>query len=139
MRRIFLSLVVLTFLITLSGCGTMGNFRSANVTSVELSEANFNYVARDLEGSSMQGYLLGVSAPQGSDLHTFGLIKVSGSDKPYADAVQDLWNKYRDKYGDTSGKKLALVNIRQDYRTLNILVYTEAHYFITADVIEFTK
>ena len=117
----------------------MGTFLANNITNVVLSQSNFNIVARDLQGKAMQGYLFGVSAPQGSDLNTFALIKVSGVEKPYAAAVQDLWNKYREKYGDIEGKKLALVNIRQDTETLNTLIYTEARYFITADVVEFIE
>jgi hypothetical protein len=46
---------------------------------------------------------------------------------------------YREKYGSTEGKKLALINIRQDSKVLNTLVYTQAEYFITADVIEFIE
>ena len=139
MKQFTLSLIALTFLFALSACGTMGTFRANNITNVVLSQPNFNIVARDLQGTAMQGYLFGVSAPQGSDLNTFALIKVSGAEKPYAAAVQDLWNKYREKYGDIEGKKLALVNIRQDTETLNTLIYTEARYFITADVVEFIE
>ena len=139
MKKIFLSLVSITLLISISGCGTMGTFRANNITNVELSQPNFNIVARDLQGSAMQGYLFGISVPQGSDISTFALIKIAGVEKPYASAVKDLWNNYREKYGDIEGKKLALVNIRQDTETLNTLVYTEAKYYITADVVEFIE
>ena len=139
MKKFILSLTFITLVILISGCGTMGSFRANNITNVELSQANFNIVARDLQGSAMQGYLFGVSAPQGSDVSTFGLIRISGVENPFAYAVKDLWNKYREKHGDIEGKKLALVNIRQDTETLNLLVYTEAKYFITADVIEFVE
>lgn len=139
MKKVILALIVLTYLLALSGCGTMGTFRANNITNVVLSKPNFNIVARDLQGTAMQGYLFGVSAPQGQDLNTFALIKVSGDEKPYAAAIKDLWNNYREKYGDIEGKKLALVNIRQDTETLNTLIYTEARYFITADVVEFVE
>ena len=117
----------------------MGSFRANNVTNVELSEANFTIVARDLQGSAREGYLFGVSAPQGSDINTFGLIKISGDEKPYATAVKNLWKNYQEKYGDITGKNLVLVNIRQDNEMLNTLIYTEVKYFITADVVEFTE
>ena len=139
MKKIILSLVSITLLLSLSGCGTMGSFRANHVTVVELSQPNFNIVARDMQGSSIQGYLFGISVPQGSDINTFGLIKVSGVEKPFDAAIKDLWNNYREKYGDTEGKKLALVNVRQDTETLNTLVYTEAKYFISADVVEFVE
>jgi len=140
MKKIILSLLIATVLILFSSCGTMGTFKANNVTNVELSQANYNIVAKDLEGSASQGYLIGVSAPgYGSDVGIVGLIKVSGEDKPYALAVKRLWDSYKEKYGDPEGKKLALVNIRQDTKVLNTLVYTEATIFITADVVEFTE
>ena len=106
---------------------------------MELSEANFKIIARDIQGSAMQGYLLGFSVPQGPDINTFALVKINGVDKPFASAVTDLWNNFQEKYGLIEGKNLALVNIRQDTETLNTIVYTEAHYFITADVVEFIE
>lgn len=138
MKKAIASLIVIILLISLTGCGTMGSFRANNVTNVELSKANFNIVARDLQGSAKEGYLFGVSAPQGSDINTFGLIKISGDEKPYAAAVKNLWKDYQEKYGDIKEKNLVLVNIRQDNEMINTLIYTEVKYFITADVVEFT-
>ncbi len=57
----------------------------------------------------------------------------------YDDAIQNLWNNYKLKYGDIEGKKLVLANIRIDNDMLNLLVYTHTELFITADVIEFTE
>lgn len=139
MKKIIVSLVVITLLISMTGCGTMGSFRANNITNVELSQANFNIVARDLQGAAREGYLFGVSAPQGSDINTFGLIKISGDEKPYATAVKNLWKNYQEKYGDIKGKNLVLVNIRQDTEMLNTFIYTEVKYFITADVVEFNE
>jgi len=141
MKKFFLFLVLGIFMLAFTGCGSMGAFRANNVTSVELSKANFTIVARDIEGSAMQGYLFGISAPaaQGSDIATIGLIKVSGDDKPYASALKRLWDNYKEKYGDPDGKKLALINVHQDSKVLNTLVYTEATIFITADVVEFIE
>ena len=139
MKKIIYALVFITLLVLLSGCGTGGAFHTNHVTSVELSQPNFNIVARDMNGSAMQGYLIGVSVSQGSDIGTFALIKITGVEKLYDTAIKDLWNNYREKYGDTEGKKLVLVNIRQDTEILNTLVYTQAKYFITADVVEFVE
>lgn len=139
MKKIILSLVSITLLVSLSGCGTGGAFRANHITNVELSQPNFNIVARDLQGSSMQGYLIGASYSQGSDVGTFAFFKITGVEKLYDAAIKELWNNYREKYGDTEGKKLALVNIRQDSEVLNTIVYTQAKYFITADVVEFVE
>jgi hypothetical protein len=139
MKKIIASLIVFTLMISLTGCGTMGSFRANNVTNVELSKANFNIVARDLQGSAREGYLFGVSASNGFDINTFGLIKISGDEKPYATAVKNLWKNYQEKYGDIKGKNLVLVNVRLDNEMINTLIYTEVKYFITADVVEFTE
>jgi len=139
MKKIFVLLISIPLLVLLSGCGTGGAFQATHVTSVELSQPNFNIVARDLHGTAMQGYLLGISISQGSDVGTFAFFKVAGVEKLYDTAIKDLWNNFRENYGDTKGKKLALTNIRQDSEILNTIVYTQANYFITADVIEFIE
>ena len=107
MKKIIFLLISIALVVLLSGCGTGGAFQTTHVTNVELSKPNFNIVVRDLQGSSMQGYLIGVSISQGSDVGTFALIKVSGVEKLYDTAIKDLWNNYREKYGDPEGKKLA--------------------------------
>ncbi len=139
MKKIIIALISISLLVIFSGCGTGGAFQANHVTSVELSKPNFNIAARDVHGSATQGYLVGISYSQGSDIGTFALIKVAGVEKLYDAAIKDLWNNYREKYGDTEEKKLALVNIRQDTEILNTIVYTQAKYFITADVIEFVE
>lgn len=137
-KRMFSSILV-TLLVLVSGCAASGSFQTSHVTSIELSEPNFNIVARDISGTSMQGYVLGISISQGSDVGLFGFVKVAGVEKLYDTAIRDLWNNYEKKYGERDGKRLALVNIRQDNEILNTLLYTEAKYFITADVIEFIE
>ncbi len=139
MKKIIFSIILITSLILLSGCGTGGAFQTNNTTNVELSRPNFNIVARGVNGTAMQGYLLGVSISQGANVGMFGLVKVAGVEKLYDSAIKDLWKNYREKYGDIEGKKLALVNIRHDTEILNTLVYTQAKYFITADIVEFVE
>lgn len=139
MKRIIFSIFLITSLISLSGCATGGAFQTNQITSVELSRPNFNIVSRDLNGTAMQGYLLGISISQGSDIGMFGLVKITGVERLYDSAIRDLWKNFREKHGDIEGKKLALVNIRQDTEILNTLVYTQVKYFITADVVEFIE
>ncbi|MCW8850704.1 MAG: hypothetical protein OQJ81_12050 [Melioribacteraceae bacterium] len=137
MKKILYSSIFITLLVLFSGFAAGGAFQTSHVTSVELSEPNFNIVARDLSGMSMQGYILGLSISQGSDVGLFGFVKVAGVEKLYDTAIMDLWKNYEKKYGEREGKKLALVNIRQDSEILNTILYTQAKYFITADVVEF--
>ncbi len=139
MKKILFVLFSVSLLGILSGCGVGGAFQASNVTNVQLSQPNFNIVATDVSGAAMQGYLLGVSVAQGSGVDIFGIVKVAGVEKLYDTAVKDLWKNFKEKYGNVEGKKLALVNIRHDSELLNTLIYTQAKYFITADVVEFIK
>ncbi|MCB0750537.1 MAG: hypothetical protein KDC52_03580 [Ignavibacteriae bacterium] len=138
MKKIVFSLILIIPLFFLSGCGTGGAFQS-NLTSVELSQPNFNIIARDMSGMAMQGYILGISISQGSEVSTFGLAKVAGVEKLYDTAIKDLWKNYEETHGEIEGKKLVLVNIRHDTELLNTILYTQVKYFITADVVEFIE
>ena len=137
MKKILFSSILIALLVLVSGCAAGGAFQANHVTSVELSEPNFNIVARGLSGTAMQGYLLGISISQGSDVNMFGFVKVAGVEKLYDTAIKDLWKNYEKDYGSAEGKKLALINIRHDSEILNTILYTQAKYFITADVVEF--
>ena len=139
MKKIILPLAIFILIFSLTGCGTGGAFTSNNITTVELSQPNFNIVARDISGTATQGYLLGFSFFQGSEVSIFGVVRVAGVDKLYDASIKDLWKNFREKYGNIEGKKLALVNIRNDAEILNTVLYAQAKYFITADVVEFTE
>lgn len=137
MKKISVIIISLTLIILLSSCGTGGSLHSFNTTNVELSKPNFTIVAKNVSGTAMQGYILGLSIPQGSEVGSFGIVKVSGVEKPYDSAYRDLWNNFEESNGKIGNKKLALINIRHDSEVLNTILYTQAKYFVTADVIEF--
>ena len=137
-KLIFLSLFI-AFLTLLYSCTAGGSFLAHNATTVELSDPNFKIVAKNLEGSSKAEYLIGMSYSTGFIATTFALVRVGGSAKLYDDAVRNLWDNYREKYGDTEGKKLALINVRYDTDILNLFVYTQTELYINADVVEFEE
>ena len=139
MKRPLLLLSVLILSFTLSGCMSAGSFIAHNVTNVELSEPNFQIVAKDLEGYSSAAYVFGVSYSYGTVSNTFAIAQVEGPSKLYDHAIRDLWQNYREQHGDIEGKKLALANVRIDSDMLNLFVYTKTELFVTADVIEFVK
>jgi hypothetical protein len=140
MRNKFaLPFVLAGFLAVFSGCFTGGSFIANNSTTVELSDANFTLVARDLEGYSKAEYLIGFSFSSGFMANTLALVRIGGTAKLYDEAVRSLWKSYEEKVGKREGKKLALVNIRYDTDILNLFVYTQTELFIHADVIEFTE
>lgn len=135
-KSIFLFLLFL-IMIYVSSCTTGGSFLAHNVTNVELSENNFEIVAKNIEGYSKASYLIGFTFSTGNVANTLALFRIGGTAKLYDDAIQNVWKNYKEKYGDPEGKKLVLANIRFDNDMLNLLVYTQTELYITADVIEF--
>jgi DNA-binding transcriptional regulator WhiA len=126
-------------LASLSGCFTGGSFLAHNATTVELSDAKFNIVARDLEGYSKAEYLIGLSYSNGSIANTLALFRIGGTAKLYDEAIRNLWKNYEEKYGTIEGKKLVMVNVRYDTDILNLFVYTQTELYIHADIVEFEE
>lgn len=130
--------LVLAATASLTACATGGMLRSANVTNVELSSANYRVLARDVSGEASAGYLLGVSASTGQDIGTVALIRVQGDGQLYKHAIESLWEEFEAEHGPVAGRALALVNIRHDVDCLNALgLYTRARMWVRADVVEF--
>ena len=132
-------LIVAALALTTTGCVTTGSFPAANVTSVELSESNYEIVATDVAGEASAGYLLGISAGPGFQMSTLALARVQGEGTLYRQAIQNLWASFRAEHGDVEGRDLALVNVRFDGDALNLLLYTRPTVSVRADVVEFTE
>ena len=138
-QKVICLTLLITMLVFLSSCTTGGSFLAQNVTNVELSNANFEIVGKNFEGYSKASYLIGFSFSSGNIANTLALVRIGGTAKLYDDAIQNLWKNYREKHGETEGKKLVLANIRTDTDIINLLVYTQTELYITADVIEFKE
>ena len=134
-RRIIFLFVISLF--TVYGCTTAGTFQSQNVTNVELSETNFDILARNVSGTAHADFLLGISSSTGSVSNTLALVRVSGTPTLYNDAITDLWDNFEDDYGSADGRNLVLANVRYDTDILNLVVFTKTTLIIHADVIEF--
>ena len=124
------------------GCASSGAFRSTNVTNVELAEANYEIVATNVRGEASAEYLFGVSTPwlvgsRGPHMQTAALLRLDGSGLLYEEAIADLWQTYREQYGEVEGQALALVNVRYDAEALNLLVFTRPTVSVRADVVRF--
>jgi hypothetical protein len=139
MKKSILILSSLLLLVYLSGCSTGGSFMANNVTNVELSEQNFEFVARNVEGFSRAEYVIGLSYSSGFMANTLALVRTGGSAKLYNDAIKNLWDNFRKDYGDTEGRNLLLANVRYDTDILNLLLYTQTDLYIHADIIEFEE
>ena len=129
---LFLSVVLFIY-----GCSTSGMFTSINSTNVELRQANYKIVATNVSGESEAGYLIGITIPSGSLTNTLAFVRVSGTGMLYKEALENLWDNYKEKYGNIEGEKLALVNVRYDTDALNLFLYTSAKIYVRADVIRF--
>jgi len=112
-------------------------FTSANLTNVQLQQANYKIVATNISGTAEAGYLIGVTFPVGPLTHTLALVRVNGTGLLYKEALENLWKNYEDKYGKVEGDKLALINVRYDSDALNLFLYTSSKIYIRADVIRF--
>ena len=132
-----ISLALLIFLAT--GCSSSGQFSSANLTNVELSENNYRIVATNVSGEAESAYLLGLSFGSGSNQATLALVRVEGKGLLYKEAVENLWENFEQEHGSPVGRQLALVNVRFDTDNLNLLVYTKPKVSIRADVVEFIE
>lgn len=119
------------------GCTTAGTFQSQNVTNIELSETNFEIIARNVSGRAHADFLLGISSSTGSVGSTLALVRVGGTPTLYNDAIMDLWDDFEDDYGSAEGRNLVLANVRYDTDILNLVVFTKTTLIIHADVIEF--
>lgn len=135
-KLLFISLVFMVSILLLS-CSNGGMFVGINQTSVELSEPNYEIVAKNVVGQSDAGYLLGASMSVGVATRTFAVARVSGTGMLYKEALEDLWKNFETDHGKTDGRKLALANVRYDSEALNLFIYTGVKVFVRADVIEF--
>jgi Family of unknown function (DUF6567) len=136
-HKILFAGLLLFSLSLLYGCSTSGMFTSANLTNVQLQQANYKIVAANISGTAEAGYLIGVSFGTGPMTNTMALVRVSGTGMLYKEALENLWKNYEDKYGKVEGDKLALINVRYDTDALNLFLYTSAKVYIRADVIRF--
>ncbi len=121
----------------LSGCATSGIFSSANLTNVELSEANYRIVATNVAGHSSAGYVLGFSWSYRGEPRTLALFRADGDEMLMSKAMENLWATFEADHGPATGRKIALVNVRFDSDAANYLFYSEQRVTIRADVVEF--
>ncbi len=124
--------------LTFTGCINSGAFYAANMTNVELREANYQIVATNVHGQSEAGYILGLSGSQGGYATTFALFRVEGDGLLYKAAVEDLWAQFEEKNGPVANRRLALVNVQFDADASNYLgLYSKSVVSVRADIVEF--
>lgn len=133
-------LILIPLGIVLSGCINSGAFYAANMTTVELGEANYQVIATNVHGQSAAGYLIGLSGSQGGYATTFALLRVEGDGLLYKSAIEDLWMGFEEDHGPVGNRTLALINVQFDADASNYLgLYSKSVVSVRADVVEFVK
>lgn len=132
-------LVAMMSPLLLPGCTTGNAFLAQNQTNIELSEDNFDIVAKDVMGTAYADYLLGFSGSSGPVSNTLALVRVGGTATLYNDALKNLWSNFEENYGSPEGRNLVLANVRFDVDILNLLVFTKTTLYVHADVVEFNQ
>ncbi|MDX1585618.1 MAG: DUF6567 family protein [Balneolaceae bacterium] len=130
-------ILIFALAVTVTGCTSSGAFIAYNQTNVELGEGNYSLTATGVQGQSEADYILGLSYSNGLVANTIALVRVSGSEKLYADALDNLWQNYERNHGAITDKKLALTNVRYDSDIVNLILYTKVKLTVRADIIEF--
>ena len=139
MFKIINVLPVLALTIVFAGCGQAGRFASTSLTQVELSEPNYKIVATGVSGEARASYLIGVTVSSGPVTNAVSLKRLSGTGKLYQEALDNLWAQFAAEHGEVEGRRLALVNIRYDADTRNLVLYSDIVLSVRADVVEFTN
>lgn len=121
----------------LTGCASSGLTMSSHLTNVELADDNFRIVATSISGEASSKAILGVSFSIGAGTSQFALIPLTEDRMLYKRAMEQLWENYEERHGDPTRKRLALVNVRFDSESLNLLLYTKVTTVVVADVVEF--
>ncbi len=139
MKKIVIAAVSLMALVSLSGCAQTGMFVAGTMTNVELSEPNYKIIATGVSGQAKASYLLGVTFSKGAQTGSLALARIGGTGQLYKESMEKLWANFEEAHGPVAGRRLALVNVRYDAVSTNLLVYSDITLAIRADVVEFTE
>ena len=119
MTRIATGVSVLALLLV-TGCTAVGSFPAQNQTQVQLTHANYKVIKTNVRGSDT-GWGLFSSV--------FGIPIMLDSAN---DALDDLMDRT-----DANGRSVALVNVSDNYRVSNWILFYLKTREVRADVIEF--
>jgi hypothetical protein len=105
MRKATIAVLILG-VVALSGCAQTGTFTAGNLTTVELSEPNYEVVATGVSGTAKAGCLIGNSFSIGERSGSISLFRVSGTGHLYKEAMEGLWADFESKHGPVAGRRL---------------------------------
>jgi len=102
--------VLILGVVALSGCTQTGTFTAENLTTVELSEPNYEVVATGVSGTAKAGYLISASFSDGAKSSSIPLFRVSGTGHLYKEAM-GLWADFESEHARWLVDTWALINI----------------------------
>jgi hypothetical protein len=138
MKKYLSILFALTIsMLLLNGCASTGLTASSHLTNVQLGNPNFRIVATNVTGEASANGLLGISYGFGMAATQLALVPLTNDRMLYKIAMQKLWTSFEASNGPAVNRKLALINVRYDSETLNLVLYTKVTTVIVADVVEF--
>jgi hypothetical protein len=115
-KRLLVAVVLAAFVAACTSTGA--DYKSQNVTNVDLSKGNFKVVKSGAKGSS-------------SGFKLFAFIPITAPS--YARAMTDLRGK-----AQMEGKASAVTNVTQDQTNIWCLLFSLQELTVTGDIIEFT-
>jgi len=128
---------MLSVVILLTSCASAGLTASSHITNVQLTSPNFRVVATNVSGEATSRGVLGVSYGLGMASAQLAIIPLSKNRKLYQLAIKNFWSNFEATHGPVAGKRLALVNVRYDSESLNLVLFTKVTTVVVADVVEF--
>jgi hypothetical protein len=136
MKKVITTMMLSTTLL-LGSCASAGLTASSHITNVQLTNPNFRVVATNVSGEASSKAVLGVSYGLGVASVQLAIIPLTENRKLYQSAIKNFWSNFEASHGPVAGKRLALVNVRYDSESLNLLLFTKVTTVIVADVVEF--
>lgn len=137
MKHTLFGVTALALTLILNGCASTGLTASSHVTNVQLTNPNFRIIATNVSGEASSKAILGVSYGLGMATTQLALIPITEDRMLYRVAMKNLWSNFATANGSASNRKLALVNVRYDSESLNLILYTKVTTVVVADVVEF--
>ena len=137
MKNAILILPALVLALLLNGCVSSGLTASSHITNVQITEPNFRVIATNVTGEASSKGIIGMSYGVGIAGTQLALIPLTEERMLYRIAIRNLWTDFESKNGPIANRRLALVNVRYDSESLNLILYTKITTAIVADVVEF--
>lgn len=131
------NIIIILLALAAGGCASTGLTASSHVTNVQLTSPNFKVIATNVQGEASAKGVLGVSYGFGVATSQLAIIPLTEDRMLYRNAIRNFWSNFEAKNGAIAGRRLALVNVRYDSESTNLILFTKVTTIVVADVVEF--